>query len=64
VIHGAHDAIPVAASRAWTQALPDARLLVLSSADHLPWVEQPEQFISAVDQFFRGKWPVGAEIVR
>ncbi|CAN5779076.1 alpha/beta hydrolase [soil metagenome] len=64
VIHGAHDAIPLAASRAWVQALPDARLLVLPSADHLPWVEQPEQFISAVDQFFRGNWPVGAEIVR
>lgn len=64
VIHGAHDAIPVAASRAWAQALPDARLLVLSSADHLPWVEQPKHFISAVDQFFRGKWPDGAEIVR
>lgn len=64
VIHGAHDAIPVAASRAWAAVLPNARLLVLADADHLPWVEQPEPFMSAVDQFFGGKWPNGAEIVR
>lgn len=60
VIHGAHDAIPVAASRAWVQALPDARLLVLPGSDHLPWVDQPDQFMAAVDRFFRGEWPNGA----
>lgn len=64
VVHGAHDAIPVAASRAWVRALPDARLLVFPGSDHLPWVEEPERFISAVDSFFRGEWPNGAEGAR
>src|SRR5205823_5651123 len=38
VVHGDHDAIPVEASRAWVAALPDARLLVVPGADHLPWL--------------------------
>lgn len=61
LIHGAHDAIPVAASRAWAAALPDARLLVLSRADHLPWIEQPGRFFQAADPFLQGDWPRGAE---
>jgi proline iminopeptidase len=60
LIHGAHDAIPVEASRAWAAALPDARLLVLPRADHLPWVEQPARFFQAVDEFLQGNWPRGA----
>jgi proline iminopeptidase len=63
VVHGAHDALPVAAARAWTEALPDARLLLLSDADHLPWVEQPERFTAAVGEFFNGEWPRAAEVV-
>ena len=53
LLHGDHDAIPVAASRAWAEALPDAGLIVITGADHLPWIEQPRQFFSAVDQFLR-----------
>lgn len=61
LIHGAHDAIPLAASRAWAAALPDARLLVLPHADHLPWIEQPTRFFAAADRFLQGEWPPGAE---
>ncbi len=53
----------IAAARAWTEALPDARLLLLSDADHLPWVEQPERFTAAVGEFFNGEWPRAAEVV-
>lgn len=53
IVHGARDAIPVAASRAWSAALPNARLVVIPAADHLPWVEQPEQFFPVVDRFLR-----------
>lgn len=63
VIHGANDAIPAAASRTWAELLANAKVLVLSDADHLPWLEQPEHFMFAVDQFFGGRWPNGAEIV-
>jgi pimeloyl-ACP methyl ester carboxylesterase len=61
IVHGADDAIPAAASRAWAAALRDARLLVIPTADHLPWLDQPELFFRAVDRFLAGEWPRGAE---
>jgi proline iminopeptidase len=61
LIHGEHDAIPVAASREWAASLPDARLLVLTAADHLPWIEQPARFFRAADRFLQGEWPTGTE---
>jgi len=61
LIHGGHDVIPVEASRAWAAALPDARLLVLPRADHLPWIEQPARFFEAADRFLQGDWPPGTE---
>jgi pimeloyl-ACP methyl ester carboxylesterase len=36
---------------------------LLSDADHLPWVEQPERFTAAVGEFFNGEWPRAAEVV-
>lgn len=54
VVHGDRDAIPVVAAEAWVQALPSARLLVIADADHLPWVERPERFFSAVSDFLAG----------
>ncbi len=63
VVHGAQDAIPVAAAREWTKVLPDARLLLLFEADHLPWIEQPERFTAAVDEFLNGDWPRAAEVI-
>jgi len=61
LIHGTHDAVPVAASREWAVSLPDARLLVLPAADHLPWIEQPTLFFRAADRFIGGSWPPGTE---
>ena len=55
ILHGDHDAIPIAASLAWAETLPNARLIVIREADHLPWVEQPGQFFPAVDRFLRAK---------
>jgi len=51
LIHGDHDAIPVAAAREWAASLPGARLVVLPAADHLPWIEQPARFFAAVNDF-------------
>jgi hypothetical protein len=33
-------------------------MLVLTNADHFPWLDRPEEFFPVVDAFFRGKWPV------
>ncbi|MGZ4712173.1 MAG: alpha/beta fold hydrolase [Acidimicrobiia bacterium] len=61
VIHGGADnAVPVAASQAWTRAIPDARLLVLPGVGHFPHVEAPSAFFDAVETFLGGSWPTAA----
>ncbi len=59
VIHGAEDQmIPVAAAESMTAALPQAELVVIPGAGHLPNLEQPEIFNNAVlgflEQFYEG----------
>jgi pimeloyl-ACP methyl ester carboxylesterase len=55
IIHGEQDAIPAESARELARALPDGRVLILPGADHLPWLDQPEQFFSAADAFFRDR---------
>jgi pimeloyl-ACP methyl ester carboxylesterase len=45
VIHGEADPIPLAASEAWASTLPNARLLIINGAGHMPQFEQPEGFL-------------------
>lgn len=54
IIHGEQDAIPAESARELAKALPDGRVLILRGADHLPWLDQAEQFFSAADAFLRG----------
>lgn len=63
-VHGAHDNIPLEASREWVRTLPNARLLVFDASGHLPFAEQPADFTRAVDTFLKGGWPERAEVVR
>jgi len=52
VVHGEGDQlIPRAEAEAMAAALPDARLVVLGDAGHLPNLEQPEAFNDAVREF-------------
>lgn len=60
-IHGDADTLPLEGSRTWAAVVPDARLLVIPEAGHLPFVEQPELFFPAVKKFLKGSWPEGAE---
>jgi pimeloyl-ACP methyl ester carboxylesterase len=57
VIHGAADPIPIESSEAWVQAMPNAKLLLVKGAGHVPQIEQPELFFDAVEQFLNGAWP-------
>ncbi|HUG28012.1 MAG TPA: alpha/beta hydrolase, partial [Gemmatimonadales bacterium] len=57
VVHGANDAIPESAARAWIVGLPNARLLLLPFADHFPHLDQPDLFFGAAEEFFSGRWP-------
>jgi len=60
VIHGGADSIPLAASEAWTRAIPDAQLLVLPEVGHFPHVEAPSLFFDAVETFLSGEWPTNS----
>ena len=60
VLEGAGTRVPLDETREWVKSLPDARLLLIPNAGHLIWVDQPEAVISAMDEFFRGEWPVGS----
>ena len=64
VIHGMGDNIPLGASQAWASAIPNARLLVIEGAGHIPQVERPDVFFPAVERFIAGGWPDGARTVR
>lgn len=57
IMHGAADPIPVASAVEWGHALPNALLLVFPNAGHFPYLEAPDAFFAAIDQFLRGEWP-------
>lgn len=64
-IHGTKDRnAPYGAGREWAMMLPNARLLTIKGAAHLPWIDEPELFFSAVDTFLSGKFPKTAEQVK
>jgi pimeloyl-ACP methyl ester carboxylesterase len=52
IIHGANDQlIPVAEAEAMHRAIPDAQLVVIPDAGHLPNLEQPDAFNDAMIDF-------------
>jgi proline iminopeptidase len=61
VLEGAETNVPLDATREWAKSLPNARLLLIPNAGHANWVDQPEAVTSAMDEFFRGKWPAGSK---
>jgi parallel beta-helix repeat protein len=61
IVHGGSGAIPAEAMHAWADALPDARLMVISDAGHYLHVDRPDVFFPAALEFLRGSWPAGAE---
>jgi proline iminopeptidase len=51
LVDGAHDLRPRRAVHSLEWALPAARRVVLAGAGHLPWVEEPAAFRTAVTRF-------------
>jgi len=64
VIHGTEDPLPLEGAREWARIMPDARLLVLDGIGHFPYLEAPDVFFPAVEQFVLGDWPEEAQEVR
>jgi pimeloyl-ACP methyl ester carboxylesterase len=47
------DPLPLEGAKAWASVLPNAQLLLMDGVGHFPYVEVPERFFEAVDQFLR-----------
>ena len=58
VIGGDKDETPVAAFEEWKNSLPNSRLWIIKGTGHLPYVDNPTAFFTAVEQFLQNKWPV------
>jgi hypothetical protein len=43
--------------------LPDARLLTVENAAHVPRIEEPEKVFGAIGTFLGGAWPEAAQPV-
>jgi proline iminopeptidase len=64
VINGRKDrSSSYGAGRDWALRLPDARLVTVENAAHVPWIESPDKVFGAVETFLRGEWPETAEKV-
>jgi proline iminopeptidase len=57
VLHGAHDAIPLASSQLIASALPHAELVVLDESAHVPYVEGQAAFFAAIREFLQRTGP-------
>jgi proline iminopeptidase len=53
VIHGAGDAIPLASTAGYANALPNGDLRVIQGAGHFPWLEEPTEFFTTVNNYLR-----------
>jgi proline iminopeptidase len=64
-IHGRRDrSAPYEGGRDWVRILPNARLVSLDDAGHMPWIERPGEVRRAIETFLAGEWPAGAVEVR
>lgn len=65
VVEGADTYVPLDATRAWAAVLPNARLLLVPSANHIVYLEgDVQQTVALLREFLEGRWPEGAEVVR
>jgi pimeloyl-ACP methyl ester carboxylesterase len=64
-VHGRKDrSAPYGGGREWALALPNARLLTVDEAAHVPWIEAPELVFGSIRTFLDGAWPDGAVQVK
>jgi pimeloyl-ACP methyl ester carboxylesterase len=61
ILHGRKDrSAPYGGGRDWASRLPNARLLTVDNAAHMPWIEAPDQVFKAIETFLSGTWPEAA----
>ena len=55
VLHRVHDRLVNVRNGRWlAEHLPDARLVELPGDDHVPWYQEPDQWLGAVQEFLTG----------
>lgn len=55
IVHGSNDPnAAIEGGRAWGDLIPSAQLLEIEGVGHAPWLEAPDEFFKAVDEFLRG----------
>jgi pimeloyl-ACP methyl ester carboxylesterase len=65
VIQGDLDfAVSPDGARRWAELIPDARLIMLSGAGHLTYIERSDRVLPALMRFFLGAWPPEAMQLR
>ena len=63
-IHGRKDrSSSYGGGREWALRLPNARLVTVDNAAHVPWIEDPDKVFGALETFLNGEWPAAAERV-
>jgi pimeloyl-ACP methyl ester carboxylesterase len=63
-IHGTKDRnAPYGGGLDWARSLPNARLLTVDDAAHVPWIEAPELVFGSIKTFLDGLWPESAKTV-
>jgi proline iminopeptidase len=60
VIDGERDISGLAMETAWTRAVPNGRLLIVSDAGRAAHAERPELVFPAIETFLSGGWPASA----
>ena len=53
VVEGERTNVPLAATREWVRALPNARLVLIPDAGHEMFVDQPRRFLQAAEAFLQ-----------
>ena len=62
VVEGADTKVPMNATRAWADALPNGRLLLVPSASHMTWLEgDVPKLMIELNRFLAGEWPPDAK---
>jgi proline iminopeptidase len=57
-IHGTKDRnAAYGGGRDWARSLPNARLITVDNAAHMPWIEEPDLVFGAIKTFLDGTWP-------
>jgi pimeloyl-ACP methyl ester carboxylesterase len=54
VIHARGDLIPVQGGRYLADHIPGARLLEVDSAEHAPWLTEPDRILTGIEEFLTG----------